>query len=408
MSHFDLEGAGFATRAIHAGQGPDPAYGALAVPIYQTSTFCFEDMDDGIQKFDGRREGYVYSRGGNPTVRTLELKIAALERGEDCVVTGSGMGAVGSAMIGLLNAGDHVVAGDCLYGCSNVVVREVLPKLGIDVTTVDTHDLAAVEAAITERTRMVYFESATNPLMRLTDVAAVKALCEGRDIKVVVDNTFAPPPVQTPLSLGADIVVHSMTKYLNGHGDVIAGAIVGPAEDIASIRGYAVTKACGCILSPFDAFLVIRGLQTLDLRVRRHCESALALARHLEENPLVARVLYPGLESSPDHELAKRQMNGLFTGILSFELKDGIGGRSPFEAARDLVDAMGLAHIAVSLGDPASLVQQPYNMTHHNVCAEEKEAMGIGPGLIRYSVGLEDVDDIIADFDQAFEALKGE
>lgn len=401
----DLSDAGFATRVIHAGQEPDPAYGALATPIYQTSTFCFDDMDDGIAKFAGSRPGYVYSRGGNPTVRTLERKMAIIEGGEACVATGSGMGAVGSVMIGLLQAGDHVIVGDCIYGCSNVVIRDVLPKFGIKVTPVNTADPAAVAAAITDRTRMVYFETPTNPMMRVTDIAAVKQAVEGRGIKVVVDNTFAPPPIQRPLTCGADIVVHSVTKYLNGHGDVIAGVIVGAADDIAAIKSIGVTKTCGCFCSPFDAFLIIRGLQTLDLRVRRHCESALTLARHLEASPYVERVLYPGLESSPDHELAKRQMNGLYTGILSFELKDGINGRSRFESGKRLVDAMQLAHIAVSLGDPASLVQHPASMTHHNVSAPVRESMGITDGIIRYSVGLEDVADIIADIDQAFQTL---
>lgn len=405
MEELDLSNAGFTTRAIHAGQQPDPAYGALSTPIYQTSTFCFDSMEDGIAKFEGTTPGYVYSRGGNPTVRALELKMAAIEGGEDCVATGSGMGAVGSVMIGLLQAGDHVIVGDCVYGCSNVVIRDVLPKFGIEVTPVDTADLDAVAAAIKPNTKMIYFETPTNPMMHLTDIAGVAQVVGERDIKVVVDNTFAPPPVQYPLACGADIVLHSVTKYLNGHGDVIAGVIVGSADDIAKIKDIGVTKTCGCFCSPFDAFLIIRGLQTLELRVRRHCESALAVARFLESSPAVERVLYPGLESFPDHAIAEKQMNGLYTGILSFELKDGLGGRSRFEAGKQVVNAMKLAHVAVSLGDPASLVQHPASMTHHNVSAEVKASMGITDGIIRYSVGLEDVDDIIADLEQALATL---
>ena len=401
---FDLENAGFMTRAIHAGQEPDPAFGALATPIYQTSTFCFDSVEDGMAKFDGTTPGYVYSRGGNPTVRTLELKMAAIEGGEDCVAAGSGMGAVSSVLLGFLQAGDHVIVGDCVYGCTNVVIRDVMPKFGIEVTPVDTSDLDAVAAAIRPNTKMVYFETPTNPLMKVTDIAGVKRTV-GENIRVVVDNTFAPAPVQRPLACGADIVLHSVTKYLNGHGDVIAGVIVGRAEDIAVIKNIGVTKTSGAICSPFDAFLIIRGLQTLGMRVERHCANALVVARYLEGVPCVKRVLYPGLESSPYHELVKTQMNGLGTGILSFELADDVNGMSSFEAGKRLLNALQLSHIAVSLGDPASLIQHPASMTHHNVSPEVRAEMGITDGLIRFSAGLEDAEDLIADFKQAFAQL---
>lgn len=401
---FDLENAGFMTRTIHAGQEPDPAFGALATPIYQTSTFCFDSVEDGMAKFDGATPGYVYSRGGNPTVRTLELKMAAIEGGEDCVAAGSGMGAVSSVLLGLLQAGDHVIVGDCVYGCTNVVIRDVMPKFGIEVTPVDTSDLGAVAAAVKPNTKMVYFETPTNPLMKVTDIAGVKRTV-GKGIRVVVDNTFAPAPVQRPLACGADIVLHSVTKYLNGHGDVIAGVIIGSAEDIAVIKNIGVTKTSGSICSPFDAFLIIRGLQTLGMRVERHCANALAVARYLEGVPCVKRVLYPGLESSPYHELVKTQMNGLGTGILSFELADDVNGMSSFEAGKKLLNALQLSHIAVSLGDPASLIQHPASMTHHNVSPEVRAEMGITDGLIRFSAGLEDAEDLIADFGQAFAQL---
>ncbi len=399
-----LDNAGFMTRAIHAGQEPDPAFGALATPIYQTSTFCFDDVEDGMDKFDGKKAGYVYSRGGNPTRRTLELKVAALEGGEDCVAAGSGMGAISSVVLTLLEAGDHIIVGDCVYGCTNVVIRDTLPKFGIEVTPVDTADIEAVKAAIKPNTKMIYFETPTNPLMKVTDIAAVKRAA-GENIRVVVDNTFAPPPVQRPIACGADIVVHSVTKYLNGHGDVIAGVVVGSADDVAKIRNIGVTKVSGAICAPFDAFLIIRGLQTLGLRVERHCANALAVARYLEGVPCVKRVLYPGLESSPYHELVKTQMNGMGTGILSFELADDVNGLSSFEAGKKLLNALKVSHIAVSLGDPASLIQHPASMTHHNVSPEVRAEMGISDGLIRFSAGLEDADDLIADFEQAFAQL---
>lgn len=406
MKEEALASAGFMTTAIHAGQAPDPAYGALATPIYQTSTFCFETVEEGMGRFDGSIPGYVYSRGGNPTVAALEEKVAALEGGEACVACGSGMGAVGSTLLALLAAGDHVIVGEVVYGCTNMVIREILPKFGIEVTPVDTADLDAVAAAITDATKIIYFETPTNPLMRVTDIAGVKRVVGDRDIKIVVDNTFAPPPIQYPLALGADISLHSVTKYLNGHGDVIAGVVVGSAADIALIKGKGVTKISGAICSPFDAFLVMRGLQTLGLRVERHCENAQAVAEFLEGRPEVARVLYPGLPSSPDHALAKQQMNGLFTGILSFELAEGTGGLSSFEAGKRLLNAVKLASIAVSLGDPATLIQHPASMTHGNVPREVREEVGVTDGLIRLSVGLEDADDIIADLAQALDSLQ--
>ncbi len=387
------ENMGFQTLAIHAGQEPDAACGALATPIYQTSTFCFESVEDGMAKFSGEKCGYVYSRGGNPTVRALELKLAALEGGEDAVATSSGMGAISGVLLALLQSGDHIVVGDCVYGCTNVVIRDNLPKFGIEVTPADMNDLDAVAAAIQPNTKMIYFESATNPLMRMADIAGIAALVESRDIRVVVDNTFTPAPLCQPLKLGADIVVHSMTKYLNGHGDVIAGVVVGCADDIMQIKGGGTTKLCGSTLGAFEAFLVLRGLQTLGLRMERHCSSAMKIASFLESLPEVESVAYPGLESFPDHELACRQTNGRYLGILSFELRDGIGGQSSFEAGKKLVNALKLAHIAVSLGDPASLVEHPASMTHNNVSPEVRAEMGISDGLIRLSVGLEDAED---------------
>ena len=315
------------------------------------------------------------------------------------------MGAVGSVFVALLQAGDHVIAESCLYGCSAMVLRETLTKFGVKVTFVDTSDLAAVEKAVTDKTKLLYFETPTNPTMKITDIAAISELAHKHNIQVVVDNTFAPPPVQFPLSLGADIVLHSVTKYLNGHGDVIGGAVIGKAEVIKLISTTAVTKLCGSAVSPFNAFLTLRGLQTLELRMARHCENALAVAKYLESNPHVKAVYYPGLENSPQYELAKKQMNGMYGGIMSFELKDNINGMDSLEAARKMINQLKIASIAVSLGDPGTLIQHPASMTHANMPEQDRLNAGITNGMIRLSVGLENVEDIISDFKQAFEIL---
>ncbi len=283
-------------------------------------------------------------------------------------------------------------------------MRTNLPNFGVDTSFVDTSDVALVEAALRPNTKMVYLETPTNPTMAVTDIPAVAALCKSRGILLVVDNTFAPPPVQFPLRLGADLVLHSLTKYLNGHGDVLGGAVVGSKEMVATIRSVGATKICGSVLSPFNAYLCLRGMKTLGLRVRRHCESALAVARYLETKSCIQRVFYPGLESSPYHALAQRQMNGLYSGILSFELVDGMGGKSSFDLGKAVVNALQIPAIAVSLGDPDSLVQHPASMTHASVPKADREASGITDGLIRMSVGLEDPEDLIADFEQAFAA----
>lgn len=407
MSKLDLKKAQFDTRAIHAGYRRDTDYGALATPIYQTSTFTFTSADHAMQVFSGAMPGYDYSRAGNPTVRVFEEKIAELEGGEDAVSTSSGMGAISSTLLGLLQMGDHIVCGNTVYGCTDVVMREILPSLGITATFVDTADVAAVEAAIQENTKAIYFETPANPTMHVTDIAAIAALKTAHPgIRVIVDNTFAPPPVQYPLQLGADVVVHSVTKYINGHGDVIGGVAVGRKEDIAEIRGRAMGKICGTPLTPFSAYLIIRGMKTLGMRVRRHCENALAVAEYLEKSPYIEKVYYPGLPSmGRDYEVAKKQMNGMYTGIISFVLKDGIHGMSAFDAAKKLMDALEVPAIAVSLGDPDTLIQHPASMTHVRVPKAVREEVGITDGMLRFSVGLEDIQDLLADFDQALASL---
>ncbi|MEL7624750.1 MAG: PLP-dependent aspartate aminotransferase family protein [Clostridiales bacterium] len=404
MSKIDLTNVGFETLMIHAGQSPDKESGALATPIYQTSTFCFETVEEGQGKFAKTIPGFVYSRSGNPTNRALEMKIAALEGGEDAVATASGMGAIGAVMVAFLKTGDHVVCGDCVYGGTSVVMRTNLAQFGIDVSFVDTSDAAAVEAAIKPNTKLLYFETPTNPLMVVTDIKKMAAITKAKGIKLVVDNTFAPPPLQYPIKLGADLVVHSVTKYLNGHGDVLGGLVVGSKTDIALVRGNGVTKICGTPPSPHSSFLVLRGMKTLSLRVRQHCNNAMAFAQYLAGNKYIKKVYYPGLAGHPQHQLAKEQMNGYYTGMVAFEV-DAINGLSSYDAGIKLLNTLTIPSIAVSLGDPDTLIQHPASMTHASVPKEAREAASISDGLIRMSVGLENVEDLIADFDRAFASM---
>ena len=362
-------------------------------------------MEEGAAKFANQIPGFVYSRGGNPTTRAFELKCAAMEGGEDAVAAASGMGAVGSVMTAFLHPGDHAIFDTAVYGGTNYVATTNLPGMGVEVSRVDTGDLEAVKAAIRPNTKMIYFETPNNPMMKVTDVRAIKDIA-GADIRVVVDGTFAPPPVQHVLQLGADIVLHSITKYINGHGDALGGVVIGRADDIRLIRANSVTKINGCPPSPFNSYLVLRGMKTLALRMKQHCASAIEIARYLEANPYVKAVYYPGLKSHPQHELARRQMeNGMYGGMISFELKDDVKGLSSFEAGKKLLNSLKIPAIAVSLGDPDSLIEHPASMTHANVSPEDRLAAGITDGLIRLSVGLESAKDLIADFEQAFAAI---
>ena len=399
-----MNNVGFSTKTIHAGSMKGDQFGALTTPIYQTTTFQFENTEQGIRRFKGEDPGYVYSRGGNPTTAVLEEKVAALEGGTGAVACASGMGAIASLVWTFLQSGDHIIVGNCLYGCSDLLIRQTLPKFNVEVTAVNTSNIEAVKAAIRPNTKMIFFETPTNPLMKVTDIAAVKEAAG--DIMVVVDNTFAPPPIQKPFECGADIVIHSVTKYLNGHGDVIGGLAVAKREDwLKDLRGLGMSKLTGAVCSPFDAYLTIRGLQTLDLRVRRHCENAQKVAAYLSTKEEVRCVHYPGIANETERALVEKQMNGMGTGILSFELKDEIRGKSGFEAARTVLDSMQLVHLAVSLGDPFSLIEHPFTMTHAVVPPEVKRASGITETLIRFSAGLEDANDIINDFEQAFSKI---
>jgi len=375
---------GFSTRAIHVGQKPDPATGAVVVPIYQTSTYAQEAV--------GKHRGYEYSRTGNPTRAALEQCIAALEGGAHGLAFASGMAAE-AAVMQLLKPGDHTLAVDDLYGGSYRLFRRVLEPMGLTFSFVDGSELTAVEKALTDRTRMVWVESPTNPLLKLVDIEAVSKLAHARQALLVVDNTFMSPYFQRPLSLGADIVVHSATKYLGGHSDVIGGTLIVNHDDLFD-RLVFLQNAVGGVPGPMDAWLVLRGLKTLAIRMREHDRNARLVAAFLSEHPKVARVFYPGLPKNPQRELAQRQMSG-FGGMISFEVKGGL------EAARRVVERTQLFTLAESLGGVESLIELPAAMTHASIPAETRRAHGVADGLVRLSVGIEDAEDLISDLDRA-------
>ncbi len=393
----DHRAAGFATCAIHHGYDPMDAQGALTPPVYMTSTFAFPDIDAGARRFAGEEKGYVYTRLGNPTQALLETKLAALEGGEAALATASGMGAITAAVWTLVEPGDEIIVDNTLYGCTFAFFRHGLGKFGITVRHVDLCDPANLERAITPRTRLVYFESPANPNMRLVDIAAIGAVARAHGAVTIVDSTYCTPYLQRPLTLGADLVVHSATKYLGGHGDLMAGAVVGSQAMIDRIRLFGLKDMTGAVIAPLDAFLVMRGLKTLELRMERHCASAAAIAGVIQDHPAVAAVHYPGLESSPYHALCKRQMR-LPGGMMAFELKGGI------EAGLLFMNALTLVTRAVSLGDAESLVQHPATMTHSTYSPEERRRFGISDGLVRLSVGLETVADLEADITRALDA----
>mgnify|MGYP003641201851 FL=1 len=386
--------ASFSTRAIHHGYNPMDNEGALTPPLHLTSTFAFESAEAGGEMFAGERPGHIYSRISNPTLDLLEKRIAVLEGAEAGLALSSGMGAIAATLWTLLAPGDEVIVDKTLYGCTFAFMRHGLAKFGITVTHVDMTEPQNLAAAISEKTRVVYFETPANPNMRLVDIAAVSEIAHAGGATVVVDNTYATPYLTRPIELGADIVVHSATKYLGGHGDVVAGLLVGRAEQVSQIRLYGMKDMTGAVMAPFNAMLVLRGLKTLALRMERHCANAQAVAAMLEGAAGVVRVQYPGLKSFAQHELAARQMPG-FGAMIAFELDGGI------EAGRRLMNRLAMIGRAVSLGDAESLIQHPASMTHSTYTAEERAEHGISDGLIRLSVGLEDVADIIDDLAQA-------
>ncbi|MFP5263936.1 MAG: cystathionine gamma-synthase [Blastocatellia bacterium] len=373
----------FSTIAIHAGQEPDPTTGAVAVPIYQTSTYAQEGI--------GKHKGFEYARTQNPTRLALERNLAALENGKTCFAFASGMAATNAVMT-LLKSGDHVIVSDNTYGGTFRLFDKVLRKYGLEFSYVDAREPQNVEDAMRPETRMVFIETPTNPVMSLVDIRAVSEITRRRGVRLVVDNTFMSPYFQRPLDLGADVVVHSTTKYLNGHSDSIGGAVILNDEEDAAALAF-IQNAAGAIISPMDAFLIMRGTKTLAVRMRQHDENGRLVAQFLSEHPAVQKVYYPGLKSHPQHELARRQMSG-FGGMISFETG------SLANAAR-VLESVRLCTPGESLGGVETLISHPASMTHASVPEVERDRLGITEGLVRISVGIEDAEDIIADIDQA-------
>jgi len=393
-----LNAAGFTTRAIHHGYDSAQHHGAVNPPLYLSSTFAFPDVQTGSQVFAGEASGYAYTRLGNPTLALLESRLASLEGGEAALAFASGMGAISATLWTLVRPGDEILADRTLYGCTFAFLEHGIGQFGVRVRYVDMADLDAVAAALNSNTRVVYFESPANPTMSLVDIAAVAALAHQYDARVVIDNTYCTPYLQQPLALGADVVVHSATKYLSGHGDIIAGAAVANQKLIDQIRLFGLKDMTGAVMSPQDAFLLLRGLKTLALRMERHCDNAEKLAALLAEHSAVAEVHFPGLPTFPQHELASRQMRR-YGGMMAFELKGGV------DAGARFMNALKLVARAVSLGDCESLAQHPASMTHSTYTPEERAAHGISEGLVRLSAGLEDAQDLLADVGQALDGL---
>jgi O-succinylhomoserine (thiol)-lyase len=374
----------FATRCVHAGVDQDDSYKSATTPIYPTSTFGWHGLNQPAT--------YDYTRSGNPTRRALEENLAALDGGVDCRATSTGMSAVTAAM-NLFVAGDHVVAGHDIYGGTYRLFADVLPKLGIEVSFVDMSDPANIEAAITETTKGLWIETPSNPLLNIIDVRKVVAVAKAKGLVTIADNTFLSPALMRPIELGVDVVVHSATKYLNGHSDVVGGAVVCASDEHAQRIGY-VVNAMGLAQSPFDAWLTLRGVKTLGPRVRQHCENAQKIAEFLKQHGEVAKVYYPGLPEHPGHELAKSQQDG-FGGMVSFDLKGG------YAKAERVMPNAELILLAESLGGIESLWEHPWSMSHVSMSEKARRTAGIGEGLVRLSVGIEDADDLIADLEQA-------
>lgn len=389
---------GFGTVSIHGGNSKNP-FGALATPIFQTSTFIFDSAEQGGKRFALEEPGYIYSRLGNPTITVLEEKIAQLESGEAAVATSSGMGAITSVMWTMLKAGDHVISDKTLYGCTFSFLSHGLSKFDVEVSFVDTSNEAEVKKAMRDNTKIIYLETPANPNLKIVDIKKISKIAHTNpNTLVVVDNTFSTPYCQKPLQLGADIVVHSATKYLNGHGDVIAGLAISRKNIIDQIRLVGIKDMTGSVLGPAEAYYTIRGMKTLDVRMERHCKNAQQIAEFLDSNNKVENVYYPGLKSHPGYDIAKKQMRA-FGGIIAFELKGG------YEAGKIFLNNLKLCSLAVSLGDTETLIQHPASMTHSPYTKEERIGAGITDGLVRLSAGLEDVEDIIEDLEYGFSKI---
>ena len=392
----DTKNLGFNSKLIHGG-GHHDEYGAATVPIYQTSTFRFDSAEDGAACFAGEKDGYVYTRIGNPTVSALERQVAELEHGYGAVAFASGMGAVSTVYMAYLNAGDHMISSDAVYGASRTMMEGHMSRFGVQSTYVKTENLENIKAAIRPNTKMLYIETPANPTMGITDIAACAKIAKEHNLLLVVDNTFCSPYLQNPLDLGADVVLHSVTKFINGHADIVGGIVITKTQELYK-QLHVMMLNLGGNMDPHQAYMVIRGLKTLGIRIDRAQESAMKVAEFLESHPQVSSVAYPGLKSHPQYELAKKQMRGTGT-MISFVLKGGL------EAGRKLMNNVKMCILAVSLGGVETLIQHPASMTHSKVSATAKAAAGITDGLVRFSVGIENVEDIIADLKQALDKI---
>ncbi len=387
---------GFNSKLIHAG-GHHDAYEAATVPIYQTSTFRFNSAEDGAACFSGTKDGYVYTRIGNPTISALERQVAELEHGYGSVAVASGMAAVSTVYMAFLNAGDHMVSSDAVYGASRTLMETHMSRFGVQSSYVKTENIDNIKAAIRPNTKMLYIETPANPTMGITDIVACAQLAKEHGLLLVVDNTFCSPYLQNPIDLGADIVLHSVTKFINGHADIVGGIIIAKTKDNYD-KLHIMMLNLGGNMDPHQAYMVIRGLKTLGIRIDRAQASAMQIAEFLESHSKVASVAYPGLQSHPEYKLAQKQMRGNGS-MISFELKGGL------EAGRKLMNTVKLCILAVSLGGVETLIQHPASMTHSKVSSEAKAAAGITDGLVRFSVGIENVEDIIADLKQALDQI---
>jgi methionine-gamma-lyase len=386
------EDLGFNSLLIHGGMGVDPL-GSATVPIYQTSTFAFENVDEGARCFAGESKGYMYTRIGNPTIAALERQIAILEKGFGGVAVSSGMAAVSTIYMSFLKSGDHIVSTDAVYGPSRGIMETYFKKFGVESTYINTGDLDAIRKAIKPNTKMLFIETPTNPTMEISDLKACCEIGHQHGLVVVVDNTFSSPYLQRPIEFGADVVFHSMTKFINGHADIVAGIIITKNEELYKIVRPTMV-GMGCNMDPHQAYMVLRGVKTLSIRMDRAQENAIKVAEYLEKHPKVEWLKFPGLKSHPQYELAKKQMDGPGA-MISFGLKGGL------EAGKILMNNVKLALLAVSLGGIETLIQHPASMTHSKMSKENREKAGITDGLVRFSVGIEDLKDIIADLDQA-------
>jgi len=384
----------FNTKAIHYGAVHDKQIGSHVTPIYQTSTFVFENCAEGGDRFAGRDSGYKYTRLGNPNTDEIAIRMAALDETDAGLYTSTGMSAVSTVLLGLLKSGDHFISSDCIYGGTVALINKVITNYGIDFDTIKINNYELFRKSFKKNTKLVYIETPANPTMELIDIKKVAEIAHEHGAILVVDNTFMTPYLQKPIVLGADVAIYSVTKYINGHGDVVGGIITGKKEYVNIIKNPYLLNLGGTG-SPFDSWLVMRGLKTLGIRMDRHCANAMIVAKYLESHPMVKVVHYPGLESFPQHELAKEQMEG-FGGMIAFELKGG------FQAAEKLLNNLEIISLAVSLGGVDTLIQHPASMTHAGVPKEERLKGGITDGLVRISVGIEDVEDIIEDLEKGF------